>query len=226
MVDNRWIQGNIENYSFLSLAKLLLPETEYPILSYPHLESFLLPGAEKIRDAIIPRFHCVSKMEYEDIKDNSVDHNKEYDEELSYGFYFPDVSLGELGYFFPKWFVDPCVEEIIRRFYTEEDETVYIAKRILVSAVFIILHEFGHYLNYKTCETKEEYVEWVYESKTPLRKIEDEIKKQSDNPVIMKELLDLRLKIYRECEEEHLADLYALDHLEEKVQEALEKIGG
>ena len=47
-MDSRWIQGKIEEYSFLELAKILLPSTEFSTFSYPCVQVAMLPDMEKI----------------------------------------------------------------------------------------------------------------------------------------------------------------------------------
>ena len=46
-MDSRWIQGKIEEFSFLELAKIVLPSTEFPVFSYKYMQEALLSNMEK-----------------------------------------------------------------------------------------------------------------------------------------------------------------------------------
>lgn len=227
MVDSRWLKDNIDEFSFLSLAQKLLPETEFPIVSYPGLEYYLVPGAEKCRQALIPRFHYATKQEEKDILSGCWLADKDYeDTNMKYGFYFPDVPIGSLERLFPSWFCDSNVDSLIKTYYTESDGSVYFSKKKLVTAVFIILHEFGHYLDYKKMESTEAFAKWVYNAKAPFRADETEIMELHKNGTLTEERYNTRWKIYRDCEDEKSADTYALENLQAKTAEALKIISG
>lgn len=226
-MDLRWLQGNIEEYSFLSLAQKVLPETEFPIVSYPGLCYYLVPGAEKYRKALIPRFHYATKQEEQDIFDECWSADKDYeDANMKYGFYFPDVPIGKLEVLFPEWFCDPYVDELVKPYYTEDTGVVYFSKKRLVTAVFIILHEFGHYLDYKRFGSTESFAKWVYASKEPFRENDAEIMALHEAGALTEEGYKARWKVYRDCDDEKSADTYALTNLQAKTAEALEIISG
>lgn len=227
MVDSRWLKDNIEEFSFLSLAQKLLPETEFPIVSYPGLEHYLVPGAEKYRQTLIPRFHCVTKQEEKDILNGCWLSDKDYeDSNMKYGFYFPDVPIGSLGRLFPDWFCDPYVDKLVKPYYTEANGSIFISKKRLVTAVFIILHEFGHYLDYKKHDSIKTFAQWVYHAKTPFRENDAEIIALNKAGMLTEERYNARWKVYRECDDEKSADMYALENLQAKTAEALEIISG
>lgn len=224
-MDCRWLQGKIEEFSFLYLAQALLPETEFPIVSYPGLEHYLALGVEKYRKALIPRFHYVTKQEERDILNGCWEANKDYEDiNMKYGFYFPDVPIGELSKLFPVWFCDQFVDNLIKSYYTEDNGSIYLSKKKLVTAVFIILHEFGHYLDYKKMESTEAFAKWVYNAKAPFRANETEIMELHKSGTLTEERYNTRWKVYRDCDDEKSADTYALENLEAKTAEALEII--
>lgn len=226
-MDLRWGQCNIEEYSFLSLAQSILPETEFPVVSYPGLEHFLVPGAEEYRKELVPRFHYATKQEERDILDGCWKPDKDYEDvNMKYGFYFPDVPIGKLEVLFSDWFCDPFVDNLVKPYYVENNGCVYFSKKRLVTAVFIILHEFGHYLDYSKFGSTESFAKWVYDAKAPFRENDAEIMKLHEAGELTKERYNARGKVYRECEDEKSADMYALENLQAKTTEALEIIGG
>ena len=104
-MDSRWIQGKIEEFGFLELAKIVLPSTEFPVFSYPYVQKAMLPNMEKMRANMIPRFHYATKEEEQAILSGNWNAEKNYeDSKMPYGFYFVDVPLGELARYFPTWF--------------------------------------------------------------------------------------------------------------------------
>lgn len=223
-MDSRWIQGKIEEYSFLELAKILLPSTEFSTFSYPCVQVAMLPDMEKIRKNMIPRFHYVTKEEEQAIFNRNWNAEKNYENsEMLYGFYFVDVPLGQLARNFPDWFKDKAIDELIKPYYTEEDGSICFSKKILTTAVFCILHEYGHYLDYKRLG-KEQAVLWACEAKKPFIEIDSKFKQMNKQGTVTKELYEKRKIVYRNCEDEHSADMYALSHLREKVIEAFEYI--
>lgn len=61
-MDSKWIQGRIEEYSFYRLAKQILPESEFPVLSYPFAkESLMSSKMESMREKMIPQFLYITK---------------------------------------------------------------------------------------------------------------------------------------------------------------------
>lgn len=226
-MDHRWLQGDIEEYSFLSLAQKILPETEFPIVSYPGLDYFLAPGAEKYREILSPRFHYATKQEEQDILNGCWTTDKDYeDANMKYGFYFPDVPIGKLEVLFSDWFCNPFVDNLVKPYYTEENGSIYFSKKRLVTAVFIILHEFGHYLDYKKFGSTESFAKWVYDAKAPFRENDAEIMALHQAGTLTEERYKARYKVYRDCDDEKSADMYALENLQAKTAEALEIISG
>lgn len=226
-MDLRWLQGNIEEYSFLALAQKILPETEFPIVSYPGIGYYLVPGAEEYRKALIPRFHYATKQEEKDIFDGCWTSEKDYEDvNMKYGFYFPDVPIGKLEDLFPSWFCDPFVDKLVEPYYTEDNGSIYFSKKRLVTAVFIILHEFGHYLDYKRFGSTESYAKWVYAAKASFRENDAEIIALHEAGTLTRDRYNARWKVYRDCDDEKSADTYALENLQAKTAEALEIISG
>lgn len=230
-MDNRWLQEDVERYSFLELAKKILPASEFPVLSYLGMKYYLIPGAEKLRESIRPQFYYVTKEEEKAILAGSWDSLYNYENEtMKYGFYFPDAPIGQLNHLFPSWFRDPCVDELIRPFYVEDSGEVYFIKKYLTMAVFSILHEYGHYVDLKRFESKDQYALWIYDAKKPLRDYDSETKQLSESGKLTGEEFEVRNRqrrnIYRECADEKSADNYALSLLECKVNEAFQIITG
>lgn len=224
-MDSRWFQGKIEEYSFLKLAQKILPQSEFPIVSYPYVKESLQFGMESVRKNMSPRFHYITKEEELAIFNDTWDNKRDYEnEEMKYGFYFPDVPIGYLESYFTSWFKDKYVDEMLKTYYTEKDGSIYFPKRSLVIAVFCIWHEYGHYLDYKKRKSKMEYAQWIYESKAPFREYEKKIEELKETGSLTAEAYEVRNKIYRECVDEHSADIYALNNLSEKVSEAFEII--
>lgn len=195
------------------------------------MEHYLTLGAEELRKSLQPRFHYVTKEEEKAILDGSWDSSHSYEDEImKYGFYFPDAPIGQLDRLFPSWFRDPCVDELVRSFYVEDSGEVYFARKYLTTAVFCILHEYGHYVDFKRFESKDQYALWIYDAKKPLRDYDSEIKQLSESGQLTGEEFEVRNRqrrnIYRECADEKSADNYALSLLECKVNEAFQIITG
>lgn len=145
---------------------------------------------------------------------------------MKYGFYFPDVPIGKLEVLFSDWFCDPFVDNLVEPYYTEDDGSFYFSKKRLVTAVFIILHEFGHYLDYKKFGSTESFAKWVYDAKAPFRENDVEIMALHQAGTLTEERYKARYKVYRDCDDEKSADMYALENLQAKTAEALEIISG
>lgn len=224
-MDNIWIQLDIENYSFFALAKGIIPKTEYSVRPYPCSGELLQPKMEQLREKAIPQFYYVSNKEEQDILSGiwSPDINYGHDK-MPYGFYFVDLPLKYMENYFQSWFCNKQVDALVRPYYVSSNGLVIFNKRLLVTAVFIILHEYGHYLDYKRLGSKEKYCQWTYNAKKQFREYEDELTKLSTKQIITAEQLNRRDELYRLCEDEHSADLYALDNLDSKINEALHQI--
>ena len=75
-MDSKWIQGRIEEYSFYRLAKQILPESEFPVLSYPFAkESLMSSKMESMREKMIPQFLYITKKEEQAIFDGTWNEN-------------------------------------------------------------------------------------------------------------------------------------------------------
>lgn len=223
-MDSRWIQGKIEEFSFLELAKIVLPSTEFPVFSYPYVQEAMLPNMETMRENMIPRFHYVTKEEEQEILSGNWNAEKNYENsKMPYGFYFVDVPLRKLARYFPTWFKNEVIDEMIKPYYIEKDGSMCFSKQILTTAVFCILHEYGHYLDYKRLGKRKAAL-WIYESKTKFRENDFVLCEMKKNETLTEELCKKREKLYRECADEYSADMYALSKLEEKVNEAFEYI--
>lgn len=134
--------------------------------------------------------------------------------EMQFGFYFPDCPLRLLGKVLPGGFDKVIDTKIENNFY--EGNCLVFNERLLYRAIFIILHEYGHYVSYKCFdEDKVAYVKHVYDSKTEFREYEKEL---NNKLKITEEECMKRLQIYRDGKEEKFADDYALERLEETVQ--------
>jgi hypothetical protein len=225
---SRWIQGKIEEYSFLKLAQKIMPPTEFPVVSYPYVKEVLClntPEAEQARKKMIPQFFCVTKEEENAILDGKWDAGRDYERsDMKFGFYFMDVPMGCLEKFFPDSFMDEVLDELLKSHYLENDGSICFSKRLLVKAVFCILHEYGHYLDYSRFESKEEFALWVYNSKTKFCEYDKKVKNANDIADSIEMIDATRSRIYRECAHEHSADMYALENLDKKVVEAFEII--
>lgn len=216
-----WMNLGIEDYSFYELAKNILPKCEYEIFRISEEvvnAAILMPKRFENSQMLVPRFHYVTKNEQQDILDGKWKTDIKYELEIMpYGFYFPDCALRFLGRVIPGGF-DPIIEQKIEKYYYE-DGCLVINKRMLYFAVFIILHEYGHYISFKKYDgDKAAYARHIYDSKEEFRKYENILK---DKTKISREENDERLLIYRNGEEEKFADNYALEHLEDAVQEAI-----
>lgn len=220
-MDSRWIQGKIEEFSFLELAKIVLPSTEFPVFSYKYMQEALLSNMEKMRAIMIPRFYYATKEEEQAILSGKWNGEKNYENsEMPYGFYFVDVPLGQLTRYFPDWFNNKSIDDLIKPYYVEKDGKMYFAKKTLTTAVFIILHEYGHYLDYKRLG-KKQMVLWENEAKKDFKEYESELKLRKK---LTKEIRIEHQKLYRQCEDEYSAELYALSKLKKTVSNAFEQI--
>ena len=87
-MDSKWIQGRIEEYSFYRLAKQILPESEFPVLSYPFAKKSLMSSKmESMREKMIPQFLYITKKEEQAIFDGTWNENTDYEHEImKYGF--------------------------------------------------------------------------------------------------------------------------------------------
>lgn len=233
---NTWINLNIENCSFVELAKYIIPKCEFEVRSYKkEFTDVILKLAsngmgykaglshERIKkmqyDAFVPKFFYATKEEERDILAGSWDCEKNYEvSEMPYGFYFPDYSLGDLKRVYPGIF-DPVVDKMITPLYKERNGDILFPKQLLYRCVFIILHEYGHYVDYKNFSNKASYAEYVYKSKAPVRDFQEKYKNgqiHEENPNLQEKI------IYRECSDERAADDYALKNLDSAIMSAIE----
>lgn len=224
-MDNIWVQKDIENYSFYALAKDILPKTEYQIRTYPFSWEILKSGRESDVLGVIPQFYYVSKEEENAILSGTWLPNINYECELMpYGFYFIDLPLIYIDTFFKSWFANEQVDALVKPYYTSSNGLVMYSRKLLATAVFIILHEYGHYLDYKKLGSKEKYCLWVYNAKKKYRAYDNEIRMLSSTHELTEEHLKKRNEMYRQCKDENSADQYALRNLKQKIEEALNHI--
>ena len=225
-MDSKWIQGRIEEYSFYRLAKQILPESEFPVLSYPFAkESLMSSKMESMREKMIPQFLYITKKEEQAIFDGTWNENTNYEHEImKYGFYFVDVPLGNLDISFKSWFCDQIIDDMLKPYYSEDDGSICFSKRLLVKAVFCILHEYGHYVDYKKFNSKKELAMWIYKAKEPYRRIDTYVCKMNREGHLTEELLKERRRVYRNCKDEYSADQYALNYLNEMIDKAIDII--
>lgn len=223
MVDNRWFQSSIEEYSFYDLAKNIIPETEFCVRKYPNINLMIVLSEEKYQKLLQPRFHYVTKKEEAAILSGEWDEKFDYEEvDMKYGFYFPDIPLKMLSQF--SWYKDENIQKLVAPYYTETDGRIVLSKKKLTTAIYCILHEFGHYIDYKKFDDKSKCAMWIYECKKPFREYDELILKLDKEGCLDRETYNLRTKIYRECQDEFSADKYALEHLRENVLKALDII--
>ena len=218
-MNNIWMNLEIEYYSFYELAKIMLPKCEYEVFKIKDElvnAAITMPKQFGNNQLLIPRFHYVTNAEEKDILADAWDENKQYEvEAMPYGFYFPDCPLYLMNRVIPGGF-DKIIEQKIEKYYYE-DNCLILNKRLLYQAVFIILHEYGHYLSYKRFGgDKVAYAKHVYETKRSFREYERILKDKIQ--IITDDENRERLLIYRNGAEEKFADDYALEHLEEAVQ--------
>ena len=224
-MDNIWVQKDIENYSFYALAKDILPKTEYQIRTYPFPWEIQELGKEPGDLGVIPQFYYVSKEEEKSILSGTWSSNINYESELMpYGFYFINLPLIYIDTFFKSWFANEQVDALVKPYYTSSNGLVMYSRKLLATAVFIILHEYGHYLDYKKFGSTKKYYLWSYDAKKEFREYEKEIGMLSSTHELTEEHLKKRNEMYRQCKDENSADQYALRNLEQKVEEALNHI--
>ena len=216
-----WMNLGIEDFSFLELAKIIIPKCEFEVFSIKEecvYAAIMKPNEFGNNEILVPRFHYVTKKEQDDILSDVWDENKKYELDIMpYGFYFPDCPLRFLKRVIPGGF-DEIIENKIKNYFYESNCLVF-NKRLLYMSVFIILHEYGHYISYKSFNSnKVAYAKHVYEAKKSFITYENMLK---DKGVVSKEEMLERLVLYRSGEEEAFADQYAIEHIEESVQSVI-----
>ena len=65
---------------------------------------------------------------------------------------------------------------------------------------------------------------WIYKAKEPYRRIDTYVCKMNQEGRLTEELLKERCRIYRSCKDEYSADQYALSHLNEMIEKAIDII--
>lgn len=216
-----WMNLGIEDFSFWELAKIIIPKCEFEVFSIKEecvYAAIMKPNEFGNNELLIPRFHYVTREEQNDILAGIWDASKKYELDIMpYGFYFPDCPLRFLKRVIPGGFDEIIEKQIEQYFY--EDNCLVFNKKLLYMSVFIILHEYGHYISYKNFNSnKVAYANHVYEAKKSFLAYENILKEKS---VVSQEEKHERLVIYRSGEEEAFADIYAIEHLEESVQYAI-----
>ena len=210
-----WVKLGIQELNFLEMAKLIIPECEFPVYASKSFSGIELAKKEVRHKALCPRFHYITKAEEQDILTDRWDKTKSYaDDFMPYGFYFPDYSLGEVQRICPG-ICDEVIDSMIEaNFY--EGNCLVVDKRLLYRMVFVVLHEYGHYLTYKKMNfDKVSYGKFVYASK---KDFHEERKRLENNLQRTKEEIYHNQVTYRKSADEKEADEYALENLEATVQ--------
>lgn len=209
-----WINLGIEKCNYLDLAKFIIGDCEFEVRSIPNLYGLAGEIAMLGTGLLKPRFFCFTNEEKEDVLSGQWREDKIYTEELSYGFYFPNCTIDMLEKKVPEIFDETIISKIEKYFYDGAKLDFY--KRWLYVAVFVVLHEYGHYLTYKRMEfDKVKYVKYTIDAQRPRIEMEERLKAKGN--ITEREYHELK-KIYRECIDEKEADDYTLEHLEETMQ--------
>ena len=214
---NSWINLGLDECNFLDLAKFIIGDCEFEVRSIEN--PFGEVGELIMREKGFwnPRFFCFTKKEQEDVIIGQWKEDKIYNEDLPYGFYFPNCTINMLEHKVPEIFDETIVNKIKGYFF--EDSRLDFYKRWLYVAVFTILHEYGHYLAYKRMKfDKVKYVKYTIDAQRPRIEMQERLKDKGN--ITERDNLELK-KIYRECVDEKEADDYALEHLEETMQRVI-----
>lgn len=219
-IDKRkWLNIDIANINFFELAKAILPKCEYQIRCFePNKVMDILKIKDEflIHELLVPRFHYCTELEGKDILNNAWGANKKYnDGSMPYGLYFPYLSIGDSFRKIPN-LKNESIDKLLVPYYTEEDGSYIFSKQMLYRTVFIILHEFGHYVSFKHFQSKKDYVLFVYKSKENYMKYCNSAKNGEINPCSA-----TQNDLYRNAADEHEADLYALENLDLYINKAL-----
>ena len=212
-----WINLGIDECNYLDLAKFIIGDCEFKVRSIPNSWGELGEVVMQKKGLLVPRFLCFTIKELEDILSGHWKKDKNYEEELPYGFYFPDCTIIMLEKKVPEIFDDTITNQINKYFC--EDAKIDLYKRCLYVAVFVVLHEYGHYLAYKRMGfDKEKYVKYTVDAQRPC----DEARKRliARENITESECHELK-EIYRQCIDEKEADDYALNHMEETMQKVM-----
>lgn len=214
---NNWINLGIENCNYLDLAKFIIGDCEFEVRSIPNPYGDLGESIMRKKHLLTPRFLCFTEKERTDILNGQWTEDKIYDKELSYGFYFPNCTINMLEKTVPEIFDETITSKIEKYFY--EDTRLDFYKRWLYVAVFIVLHEYGHYLTYKRMAfDKVKFVKYTMDAQQPRIDMEERLKVKGN--VTEMEYYQLK-EIYRECIDEKEADDYALEQLEDTIQKVI-----
>lgn len=214
-----WLNIDIANINVFELAKAILPQCEYEIrcLNLNEVMYILKTKDESlIHKLLVPRFHYVTKEEEDDILNNAWDENKNYDTSpLPYGLYFPYLSIGDSLRKIPN-LKNKSIDKLLVSYYTEEDGSCILGKQMLCRMIFIILHEFGHYVSYKKFHSKKDFALFVHKSKEKYREYCSSVE-NGEVSVCNEKQNDL----YRNAADEYEADHYALENLDLYMNKAL-----
>ena len=214
-----WLNIDIANINFFELAKAILPKCEYQIRCFkPNevMDIFKIKDESLRHQLLVPRFHYCTQEEEDDILNNVWDENKKYDDgSMPYGLYFPCLSIGDSFRKIPN-LKNESIDKLLVPYYTEEDGSYIFSKQMLYRTVFIILHEFGHYVSSKHFQNKKDYALFVLKSKENYMKYFNSAKNGEINPCSA-----TQNDLYRNAAAEHEADIYALENLDLYINKAL-----
>ena len=212
-----WINLGIDECNYLDLAKFIIGDCEFEVRSIEN--PFGKYGEQIMREKglLNPRFVCFTNKEQEDILNGKWEEDKNYSEDMPYGFYFPNCTIIMLEREVPGIFDETITSKIEKYFCDGKKIDLY--KRCLYVAVFVVLHEYGHYLTYKRMKfNKVKYVKYTLDAQRPCIEMKERLKARGN----ITEEDNRQLKnIYRECIDEKEADEYALENLEETMQKVV-----
>lgn len=213
-----WLNLGIDECNYLDLAKFIIGDCEFEVTCVQN--QFGKAGESVLRSLglLKPRFFCFTTEEEKDIISGQWKEEKNYVEEMQYGFYFPNCKIIELERIVPEIFDNTITTKIEKYFFDGTKINLY--KRCLYVAVFVILHEYGHYLTYRRMGfDKEKFVKYTVEAQRPRVELQERLMAKGSMTEV--ESYELK-KVYRECIDEKEADDYALEHLEETMQRVIE----
>ena len=142
-----WINLGIEECNYLDLASFIIGDCEFEVRSIPNILGQAGEIAIRKTNLLNPRFYCATTEEIEDILNEKWNKEKIYNVDMPYGFYFPNCTINMLERKVPEIF-DKTITSKIEKYFWEGTRLDFYKKWLYV-AVFIVLHEYGHYLAYK-----------------------------------------------------------------------------
>jgi len=96
---------------------------------------------------------------------------------------------------------------------------VEIAEEELIYAIYVILHEVGHWVNFKASgKPSLEYALWDWELKKEYKQYVNEVRKIPDDSSKKLEFAKIAVINYKNIPSEKAADTYAFENIEEKLK--------